>query len=272
MIADDVTERKSSDESVRAREGEIASRSRMVAVGELASAISQAIDSPLSTLEERAAAVLTRLNSSAPGSEDHALSSVRTDLRAFAEEVRDISQKLSSLTANLLSLTPQTEPVEYKQIKVARVLASVKSICDQRFQNAGVDLRFADLSKELSVEANFAQIERILLNLLENAFDAVQNVRERWVKIEITEDEDSIYFYVSDSGPGIPIKNRSRIFDPFFTTKTLETGSGLGLTLAATLASQHNGLLRFDALHPHTRFVLQLPKRHTATQSRSLAS
>ena len=112
----------------------------------------------------------------------------------------------------------------------------------------------------MRAEMNETLVAQLILNLVNNSLDAVQGEASAWVRVEFTEDRDSVYISVMDSGPGIPIKIRSRIFDPFFTTKSPGRGTGLGLSLATSIAVHHHGSLRLDTLATHTRFVFQLPK------------
>jgi two-component system sensor histidine kinase HupT/HoxJ len=58
---------------------------------------------------------------------------------------------------------------------------------------------------------------------------------------------------------GIPEAALGKIFDPFFTTKDVGKGTGLGLSLAAKIAGEHGGDLRYDETHPNTCFRLRLP-------------
>ena len=108
---------------------------------------------------------------------------------------------------------------------------------------------------------NSTLISQAILNLVNNALDAVSSLSDKWVSVDFVEDDDSVYIGVTDSGPGIPINIRSRIFDPFFTTKSPGKGTGLGLSLSMNIAAHHGGALRLDTLHKNTRFVLQLPKQ-----------
>jgi len=104
------------------------------------------------------------------------------------------------------------------------------------------------------------QIAQALLNLLQNAFDAVVDQKdERWVRLEVQAAQGSVVISVVDGGPGIPSEIRSRVMEPFFTTKPVGKGVGLGLSLSKTIAEDHGGSLEYSEENGHTRFSLVLP-------------
>jgi C4-dicarboxylate-specific signal transduction histidine kinase len=102
------------------------------------------------------------------------------------------------------------------------------------------------------------QISQILLNLLSNAFDAVENQSLRWVRMGAEADDQQVRITVTDSGPGVPPDLESRIMEPFFTTKDVGKGTGLGLSVSKGNAEAHGGSLALDRTSLDTCFVLTL--------------
>lgn len=100
-------------------------------------------------------------------------------------------------------------------------------------------------------------------SLFENAIEAALSNKstggQPWIRFEFFEDDNSIFFAISDSGPGVPLIHRGQIFEPFFSTRP-ELASGLGLTLARSAAEWHHGGLRLDHYSKNTRLVAQIPK------------
>lgn len=99
-------------------------------------------------------------------------------------------------------------------------------------------------------------------SLFENAMEAALSAAKTspWIRFEFFEDNDSVYFALSDSGTGVPLVHRGQIFEPFFSTRP-ESSSGLGLTLARSAAEWHGGQLRLDHFSKNTRLVGQIPKQ-----------
>ena len=90
-------------------------------------------------------------------------------------------------------------------------------------------------------------ITQVMINLLENARDAMPG--GGWIKISTTcsPENGQIILRVSDSGEGIPTENRSTIFDPFFTTKDVGKGIGLGLSIVQGIVKTHGGEITVES-------------------------
>jgi signal transduction histidine kinase len=116
----------------------------------------------------------------------------------------------------------------------------------------------------LTIECRPTEISQILLNLLNNAFDAVFSLSEKWVELQVEELPDEIRIQVTDSGSGISKGIREKLMQPFFTTKEPGKGTGLGLSISNRIALKHHGKIYLDESCKNTRFVLVLPKRQPA--------
>ncbi|MFN9114477.1 MAG: sensor histidine kinase, partial [Bacteroidota bacterium] len=99
----------------------------------------------------------------------------------------------------------------------------------------------------------------IILNLLNNAIDAVSDLPNKWIRLEMKQESDSFVVRITDSGTGIPENVVKRIFDPFYTTKTAGKGTGLGLSISRNLAQANGAILEYDARSTNTCFVLKFP-------------
>ena len=110
-----------------------------------------------------------------------------------------------------------------------------------------------------AVRADRLQLEEVIINLLQNALDAVAMQEEKQIVLRVRLDHDRLDICVADNGPGLAPEARERLFDPFFTTK--KNGLGLGLSLSRTIAEAHGGslLAEMDATGMTTfRFYLPL--------------
>jgi signal transduction histidine kinase len=111
------------------------------------------------------------------------------------------------------------------------------------------------------------QMRQALVNLLQNASEAVPEEREGHIVITATADDDKIVLSIEDNGGGIPEEERARIFEPFFTTKN--KGTGLGLAITGGIIQRHGGSieLRSEA-DKGTTFLLHLPRKGGERESR----
>ena len=102
------------------------------------------------------------------------------------------------------------------------------------------------------------RIRQVLINLIQNAADAVQDVEKPEIIVQVYVKDEFACISVSDNGVGIPEDIQSRIFDPLFTTKG-EGGLGLGLDICRRIITAHHGLLGCESRLEGTTFVVQLP-------------
>ncbi len=252
LMADDITERKLQQQFLREQEAQLISRAKTIAVGDLASGVAHEINNPLTVIVGKAAE-LKRLADSASLNANTVIE--------IADKIQTTSIRISKIITSLKSLSSPNKSIALQKTPFAKIFHDLADICSERFRANEVTLDIPEFPANLWSEMNPTLISQLLLNLINNAFDAVQEQSRKWVRVEYLADEASVFIYVTDSGPGIPIKNRGRIFDPFFTTKGPGKGTGLGLSLASSIAAHHNGTIRLDNLYVFTRFVIQLPKQ-----------
>ena len=111
------------------------------------------------------------------------------------------------------------------------------------------------------VTGSAGQLQQVVMNLLQNAFDAVVGTPghqpEVWVSIACA--DGLARLTVRDNGPGIPPEHLLRIFDPFFTTKPVGKGTGLGLSISYGLVEQHGGRLSARNGKQGAEFWMELP-------------
>jgi len=116
------------------------------------------------------------------------------------------------------------------------------------------------------VRADETQLQQVLLNLVQNAHQALAaHAGERVLTVRLSEtDEKSVRLEIRDSGPGIPPKLLPRIFDAFSTTKAPSEGTGLGLWISYAIIEDHRGSLRAENLAAGgASFVIELPAETT---------
>jgi two-component system, NtrC family, sensor kinase len=151
------------------------------------------------------------------------------------------SQRCQKIVQSLLSFARRHQP-ERKPVAVNKLIEDVLEIVayQLRTSNVQVHCRFAP-SLPL-VLADGHQVQQVLLNLINNARQAIE-AHQAGGQITVTTQarDGNIRIEIQDNGPGIAPENLSRIFDPFFTTKEVGKGTGLGLSLCYGLIKEHGG-------------------------------
>lgn len=116
-----------------------------------------------------------------------------------------------------------------------------------------------DIGADIITLCRPTEIAQVLLNLLNNAHDAIQDLPDKWITIEYKVRDGEVDIVVTDSGRGIPRSLQDRLFQPFFTTKPSGTGTGLGLSISSQIVKSHGGSIRLDTECENTRFIVSLP-------------
>jgi PAS domain S-box-containing protein len=230
------------------------SASKFAALGEMAGGIAHEINNPLAVIGGLADQLHTMSENLPAELQQEMIGSIRS-------AVTRISKIVSGLRT--LSRDASRDPMELYSAQV--LIRDMLSFCRERFKNSGVSLDTHLPSEEIFLDCRPVEIGQVLLNLLNNAFDAVREVPGQWVKVVVTELEQAIEFRVIDCGPGIPPELHEKIFQPFFTTKPIGQGTGIGLSISRSIAEGHGGSLVHETGGGETSFVLVLPKRRLKT-------
>ncbi len=111
---------------------------------------------------------------------------------------------------------------------------------------------------DVLVKGNKDQLLEVFVNLVNNGIEAAASCDEKWVKVDVQNQEKGLQITVTDSGPGIPEVVRRKLFTPLFTTKG-EAGTGLGLVIVRKILHAHGGSISLNEQTSNTQFVIQLP-------------
>ena len=149
------------------------------------------------------------------------------------------------------------EKVPFKEI-VSQTIAIVRA----RNKRSMVNITVSECEDDLLAYCRQAQIAQILINILNNAVDAVEESENPWVKLVVKKNGNWIEVRVIDSGCGIPKDVAAKIFEPFFTTKAPGKGTGLGLSISRGIIRSHSGDFYLDEMSTNTCFVVRLPVYH----------
>ncbi|MGZ3722342.1 MAG: sensor histidine kinase, partial [Bdellovibrionales bacterium] len=105
------------------------------------------------------------------------------------------------------------------------------------------------------------QLSQALLNLLNNAYDAVVDLPEPGrIDVFIRQTHSRVEICVRDSGPGVPEEIRKTLFQPFTSSKEVGRGLGLGLSISRDMIEANGGQLFLAEATPQTTFVISLPR------------
>ena len=199
---------------------------KMAALGQLVSGVAHEVNNPLAAIVGFTDLLLE--NAAVP-------EEAKDELRVILQE----AQRTRVIVQNLLSFARHM-PAQREPVRVNSVLRQTVQLRAYNFSNHGVEMA-ERYDEELPLTIGDPhQLQQVFLNILNNAYDAMQEVR-RPGKMEISTSQRDGHVEIAfrDNGPGI--SHVDRIFDPFFTTKEVGKGTGLGLSICYGIVRAHRG-------------------------------
>ena len=181
--------------------------------------------------------------------------------RQKLEKMMREAQRMRRIIENLLRFARQNS-VEKKSANLEAMLNDVLSLREYHIRSNGVAVQIEVEPQLPQVAVDEDQFKQILLNLLNNAIDALEGGREKRIHIHASRRDDRVVLHFDDTGPGFTEPHR--VFDPFYTTKPVGKGTGLGLSICYGIVKEHGGEIHATNLQPRgARVALELPV-HTA--------
>jgi signal transduction histidine kinase len=162
-------------------------------------------------------------------------------MREIVSQLKLASHKVDSVIKRVLDFSRPTAP-RMALVDINQCLRNVINLTAVIMRKAGIQV-YTSLSENLpKCHGDMALMEQVFLNLTQNAARALKSAAPtKKIAISSYTVDNQIHAAVSDSGPGVPDELKEKIFDPFFTTNP--DGSGIGLSIAQRIVTDHNGSL-----------------------------
>ena len=223
---------------------------KLATLGTLAAGIAHEIRNPLTSLKARLYTLEKHLQT---------VPAARKDTDIISAEI----SRLEHIVQDVLSFARPSDP-KLETIAAETVIREVQGLMSPDLESRGLQL-VVESSPELLIRADSGHLKQVLVNLVRNAAEAIDGagtvtLRARAARAPLGGREtDAVILEVADNGKGIPPEVEKRLFDPFFSTK--ETGTGLGLPIAARIVEKHGGMLQYQTRPGHgTTFGVVLPR------------
>ena len=243
-------------------ETQLVQTEKLASLGRMSAGIIHEINNPLN-FAKTATHMLKRQSVQLPADEQEEFTDTLKDLEEGIDRVRTIVSDLRTFSH------PNAEGFEEVSLPGA-VSSTLRFLSHEWKERVEIVQNFDE--EETLVWANRHQIIQLLLNLLQNALDALKEKEFLTDKprIEITGSlkQDKYVLIVRDNGPGIAPENIGRVFDPFFTTKDVGAGMGLGLSISYKIMEAHRGRVIVNSEPGRfCEFTLEFPLRKEKTHS-----
>lgn len=222
---------------------------KLASLGVFATGIAHEIRNPLTAIKVR---LFSLKASHRAGTSDH------EDLEVIENEI----DRLERIVRDFLQFARPAEP-DLQRISAAKLLRDAAQLLTSDLAKRSVTLKL-ELDAEEVVRADADKMKQVLINFIQNAADSMKTggtitLRTRLDKQTLQgRSVPAVVLEIADTGSGIPPEVQKRLFDPFFTTK--ESGTGLGLCIAARIVEKHGGVIDYQTqLNRGTTFSIVLP-------------
>ena len=222
------------DKEKQKRNEQMFQTGKLASIGELAAGIAHEINNPVAIMVEEAGWIDDLLEE-----EEFQESKNLTEFRRALKQIRTQGKRCKEITHKLLSFARKTDS-RVQEVYLNELIQDMITISAKRARLSSIVIN-TDIQKDLPpIEVSPTEIQQVLLNLINNALDAMEE-KGGVLSVLARLEEDNIVIEVSDDGPGIPEENLSQLFDPFFTTKPVGKGTGLGLSICYGIIDKLGG-------------------------------
>ncbi|MEQ1723032.1 MAG: HAMP domain-containing sensor histidine kinase, partial [Pseudobdellovibrio sp.] len=226
--------------------------SKMASLGEMSGGLAHEINNPVAIISGRAQQLLMMLQ------KDNISKEV---LINGLENISTTTKRIDRIIKGLRSFSRDTEIESHTEANLKNIIEDTLTFCEAKFKNFGIDISYT-VSEEINIECGPTQISQVLLNALNNSYDAIIESNIKWIKIEASETNNEVRIQITDSGNGIPEHLRDKVMQPFFSTKEIGKGTGLGLSISKGIMEAHKGQFYINHESTNTQLVMILPKKN----------
>lgn len=224
---------------------------QLTALGEMAASIAHEINNPLTIIKMTSSKMQRELSKGMYSPEK---------MNANLDFIIDGIDRLAKIVRGLKNTSRMGTADPLESVECRYLLEDLVSLSQTRLESKGIEFNVDMCKVDCLVECRPHQINQILLNLVNNAVDALENHSHKKISVYCKIEDKFLKFIVEDNGPGVSPEKTPMIFESLFTTKSIEKGTGLGLSVAKRLAEENKGSLELDQEVGSTKFVLTLPR------------
>jgi len=249
-LRSEIAERQRLEQAKLQAERMLERQEKLATLGTLTAGIAHEIRNPLTSLKARLYTLEKHLRT---------MPAARKDTDIISAEI----SRLERIVQDALSFARPADP-KLELLAADTLLREVQGLMSTSLESRGVQV-VVESKSDLHIRADSGHMKQVLINLVHNGADAIVGagtvtLRARAERASLGGREtDAVVLEVSDTGKGIPPEVEKRLFDPFFSTK--ETGTGLGLPIAARIVERHGGVLQYQTRPGQgTTFGVFLPR------------
>lgn len=221
-------ERRRLDRARQALQDDLIQATKLATLGQIAAGVAHEINQPLAAIRTHADSAGIHLERGDAPSTAKAL-----------DRIGDLTERAGRITDELRAFSRKTESA-IAPVDLDAALDGALLLLGPRLRERGVEIEKTGRSG-LKVEAERVRLEQVLINLIQNATEALESIPAPRIACAVSTEAESVIVRVTDNGPGVSRAIRKRLFTPFATDKP--AGTGLGLVISRDIVSGFGGEL-----------------------------
>jgi PAS domain S-box-containing protein len=272
-VARDISERKKAEEQSKIHQQQLMQASKMVALGTLVSGVAHEVNNPNNFIMLNSPILKEAWDNAMPILEkyyedngDFILGGMKyTEMRAniptLFSGITDGAKRIKHIVDELKNYVRNNTADLTQTVDINAVLKSSVSLLSNMIKNSTHHFSIEYDNNVPSLKGNFQRLEQVMINLVQNACQALPNSKKGiFISVEFIEEKSKVVIKITDEGMGIPAETLLHITDPFFTTKHDSGGVGLGLSISSKIIEEHGGTLHFESeIGAGTTATISLP-------------
>lgn len=198
--------------------------------------------------------------------EDIDLAFLKEDLSLLIQSCREGTERTKNIILDLKNFSRMEERV-LSSIDITKEIDTTLNILHSKYKNR------IEIHKEYEaglplVESYGGQLNQVFMNILDNAFYAIENKGDVFIRVKHI--DNNVIIEIEDNGRGMNAEIANKIFDPFFTTKPVGQGTGLGMSISYRVIKEHNGDIRLRTkIGEGSTFTITLPVRFEKVEEKA---
>jgi two-component system, NtrC family, sensor kinase len=226
-------------------------QAKLASLGQLAAGVGHEINNPLAIIKGFLHALDGELSTHQPA-----------ESKAFylLKKIEHATDRIVNIVKGLKSFS-RADQSELEYFSLNESLSITLQLISDIYKKEGINFKLEDQTTDsLIIFGNKGRMEQVFLNLINNAKDAMEDSQNKHIQLILKQDSGKAFFSITDSGKGIPDEIKDKIFDPFFTTKDVNKGTGIGLSIVASIIKDMDGEIKFESKLGHgTTFTIEIP-------------
>lgn len=249
LLSKEISERQQAEGRLNELQADLVQANKLAQLGQITAGVAHEINQPLGAiriLADNCIAMLGRKDSKAP-----------TLISNNLENIVRLNERIGHITRELRAFSRkgnrETGPISLREALNSAILLNQSRLRENR-----VKLIRDPFDPKLQVIGGRIRLEQVLVNLLQNAFEALESSSRPQIRISVIVEADWVLVRIIDNGPGLPPDVAKALFTPFTTTK--ENGLGLGLVIAHDIVRDLGGEMDVESSKAGATFTVKLKK------------